>query len=470
MSILQLFIIAAVAFLVGQLKNGRSLILLAVSAFIIYWLQPTQKNITFTYWLPTATLMITMLTWLLTSTPQARSWKQNVPAVMVLSGVSLLLDLNRYFQWGQIFSTTTPPLQWIVILLVVLLALFFFVARFKEYPSFLFVLFTIGLILLFILIKVPSVLSILYAAVSAFRGKEANGSIILSWLGFSYVSFRLLHTIFDRRSGRLPSVPLADYVNYAIFFPSFVAGPIDRLEHFTSDLHDPMPLSREDWVEVGKRFFVGMLKKFVIADALAWIALNYKFAQLVSTPGWMWILLYCYSFRIYFDFSGYTDIAIGLGRLLGVRLPENFASPYLKQNLTQFWNSWHISLTQWFRNYFFNPLTRAMRSNKQTIPSYLVILVAQISTMVLIGLWHGVTVGFILWGLWHGAGLFIQNRWSDFLKTHTPAWAETRTGQVLLRYSSIFLTFNYVSLGWLFFTLSTPAKVWSTLAIDRKSV
>src|SRR6266536_2265566 len=228
MSILQLFIIAAIAFLVGQLKNGRSLILLTVSAFIIYWLQPPQKNITFTYWLPTATLIITMLIWLLTSTPEARGWKQNFPALIVLSGVILLLDLNRYFQLEQIFSTTTPNLQWIVLLLAVILTFFFFVARFKEYPSFLFVLVTIGLIVLFILIKVPSALSILHGALSAFLGKEASGSIILSWLGFSYVSFRLLHTIFDRRSERLPSVPLADYVNYVIFFPSFVAGPIDR--------------------------------------------------------------------------------------------------------------------------------------------------------------------------------------------------------------------------------------------------
>jgi alginate O-acetyltransferase complex protein AlgI len=179
----------------------------------------------------------------------------------------------------------------------------------------------------------------------------------------------------------------------------------------------------------------------------------------------MWILLYSYSLRIYFDFSGYTDIAIGVARLLGVRLPENFASPYLKPNLSQFWNSWHMTLTQWFRSYFFNPLTRAMRSSPQLLPSFLMILVAQISTMVLIGLWHGVTAGFVLWGLWHGAGLFIQNRWSDYMKDHTPAWGMSRSGQVILRYSGVFLTFNFVSLGWLFFVLPTPARVWTVIAI-----
>jgi D-alanyl-lipoteichoic acid acyltransferase DltB (MBOAT superfamily) len=184
-----------------------------------------------------------------------------------------------------------------------------------------------------------------------------------------------------------------------------------------------------------------------------------------NSAAWMWFLLYCYSLRIYFDFSGYTDIAIGLGRLLGVRLPENFASPYLKPNLTQFWNSWHMTLTQWFRNYFFYPFTRAMRSSENRMPATLMIFVAQTSTMVLIGLWHGVTAGFMLWGLWHGAGLFIQNRWSEYMNDHMPDWGQSRTGQLVLTSAGIFLTFNFVSLGWLFFTLPTPESVWNVMAV-----
>jgi len=164
--------------------------------------------------------------------------------------------------------------------------------------------------------------------------------------------------------------------------------------------------------------------------------------------------------RIYFDFSGYTDIAIGLGRLMGVHLPENFSSPYLKPNITQFWNSWHMTLTQWFRSYFFNPLTRALRSTGSTLPDPLMILLAQTSTMLLIGLWHGVTVGFVLWGLWHGLGLFIHNRWRDFARRIAPSGGDARFGHVIAHYAGIFLTFNFVSLGWLFFALSTPASVW----------
>jgi D-alanyl-lipoteichoic acid acyltransferase DltB (MBOAT superfamily) len=85
--------------------------------------------------------------------------------------------------------------------------------------------------------------------------------------------------------------------------------------------------------------------------------------------------------------------------------------------------------------------------------------------MVLIGLWHGVTLGFVLWGLWHGLGLFIQNRWSDFMKGRAPAWAETSMGQAIMKYSGVFLTFNFVSLGWLFFALPTPTRAWAVMAI-----
>jgi D-alanyl-lipoteichoic acid acyltransferase DltB (MBOAT superfamily) len=244
-----------------------------------------------------------------------------------------------------------------------------------------------------------------------------------------------------------------------------VAGPIDRIERFNRDLNNPVPLGRGDWVQAGSRFFLGLFKKFVIADTLAWIALNDIFAQQIHSPAWIWFLLYSYSLRIYFDFSGYTDMAIGLARVLGVCLPENFAAPYLKPNLTQFWNSWHMTLTQWFRSYFFNPLTRAFRQNKQSIPTYLVLFIVQISTMVLIGLWHGITIGFVLWGLWHGIGLFLQNRWSDFVKNRMPVWGQTQTAQIILQFSNTFLTFNFVSLGWLFFMLSDPAQVWKTMAI-----
>ena len=174
-------------------------------------------------------------------------------------------------------------------------------------------------------------------------------------------------------------------------------------------------------------------------------------------------MLYAYALRIFFDFSGYTHIAIGLGQILGIQLPENFDRPYLKRNLTLFWNSWHITLAQWFRAYFFNPLTRALRSNPRNIPMPLIIFVGQLSTFTLIGLWHGISWNFAIWGAWHGLGLFIHNRWTNLMRSKA-SWLEGQaTLNRFLSISSTVLTFQYVSLGWVWFALTDPAQSWHTL-------
>jgi D-alanyl-lipoteichoic acid acyltransferase DltB (MBOAT superfamily) len=165
------------------------------------------------------------------------------------------------------------------------------------------------------------------------------------------------------------------------------------------------------------------------------------------------VLLYAYALRIYFDFAGYTDIALGLGRWLGVRLPENFSAPYLKTNMTAFWNSWHITLAQWFRAYFFNPATRVLRSSSARLPVWLVILVGQAGTMLLIGLWHGVTWNFAAWGLWHAAGLFAHNRWSDWMRPRMTTLEQHPTLRRLGSLAGWLLTFHYVTLGWVWFVL-----------------
>jgi alginate O-acetyltransferase complex protein AlgI len=278
----------------------------------------------------------------------------------------------------------------------------------------------------------------------------------IRWLGFSYIAFRLIHTIRDRQSGKLPAVNLQEYVNYVIFFPAVTAGPIDRLERFVTDLRTPSDMDASQFLDGGQRLAFGLFKKFVLADALALIALNAVNATQVTSGGWTWVLLYAFSFQIFLDFSGYTDIAIGLGCWLGINLPENFNHPYLKPNLTQFWNNWHMTLTQWFRAYYFNPLTRAMRGSKKPLPAWFILLFTQVTTMVLIGMWHGITWSFIVWGLWQGIGLFVQNRYSEWARPRTasisskPGWGKVLAGL------NIFLTFNYLALGWVWFTVPDP--------------
>jgi D-alanyl-lipoteichoic acid acyltransferase DltB (MBOAT superfamily) len=163
------------------------------------------------------------------------------------------------------------------------------------------------------------------------------------------------------------------------------------------------------------------------------------------------VLVYAYAFRIYFDFSGYTDVALGLGRWLGVRLPENFDRPYLKPNLTAFWNSWHMTLAQWFRAYYFNPLTRFLRESN--LPPVLVIFLCQATTMTLIGVWHALTWNFALWGLWHGLGLFAHNRWLAWSRGRFPLLERNATARRAWEVAGALLTFHFVTLGWVWFAL-----------------
>jgi D-alanyl-lipoteichoic acid acyltransferase DltB (MBOAT superfamily) len=281
------------------------------------------------------------------------------------------------------------------------------------------------------------------------------GMADLNWLGFSYVAFRLIHTLRDRQTGNLPSLSLREYITYVIFFPAYTAGPIDRAERFAKDLRQPFALSAAEVTGGLARIAGGVFKKFVLADTLAIFALSGTNAAQITSTRWAWVLLYAYAFRLYLDFGGYTDIAIGIGRLCGVKLPENFDRPYLKQNLTTFWNSWHITLAQWFRAYFFNPLTRALRS--RPLPPWLIILIGQAGTMVLIGLWHGVTWNFAAWGLWHAVGLFVHSRYAEFARPRL-GWLEARPG--LKRAAAALgtlLTFHYVVLGWVWFALPNLA-------------
>jgi D-alanyl-lipoteichoic acid acyltransferase DltB (MBOAT superfamily) len=175
---------------------------------------------------------------------------------------------------------------------------------------------------------------------------------------------------------------------------------------------------------------------------------------LVNNSGWLWVTLYAYAFRIFFDFSGYTHIAIGIARIAGINLPENFKRPYLSKNITLFWNNWHITLTQWFRTYYFNPVTRYLRSNYKKVTPVLIIFFTQISTMVLIGLWHGISWNFVIWGLWNGLGLFIHNRWSEKIKPKL-SFLDDKPFVIPYAIVSVLFTFHYIALGWVWFALPT---------------
>ena len=443
--------------LVAALTRGatRTYSLLALSALAVYWFQPVVPLRSFDFWIPTLSLALVLLTWFLTSQPGAWKSKQNLIGLFIIIGVVTAVDLTRYLP-EPIITTTTPPRLILVIAFLLMMGMIVTVSSLlSRRIAWMLSLLIILLISILVILKSPalSLQASIFFRTLMDRPTETASALDLRWLGFSYIAFLNIHVQSDKQTGRLPELSLPEFATYVVFFPSLAAGPIDRAERFAKDLRNDFALTQHETLSAGQRIVVGLFKKFVIADALALVALNDALAAQVSSAGWMWLHLYAYALQIYFDFSGYTDIAIGIARLVGVKLPENFISPYTKPNLTQFWNSWHITLTQWIRSYFFNPFNRWIRGYK-SIPAWTMILLGQLSTMLLIGLWHGITWNFILWGAWHGLGLFLQNRWSEFARTRIIV-SNPRL-QTALQLGGVFFTFHFVALGWVFFALSQP--------------
>lgn len=465
MTTLQIGALVLLAAILGRLPKGRQLAMLAASGMAVFWLQPHEPFQALGFWLPIGTLGISVIAWFVTSTPESRAWRQIWPAALTLAAVVLLANSSRFLVPASASIPYATRLERSLAGVATMAIAIVLLTRAQTWQRLLLWALLGGIVVVFVVLKASGLASAAVQWLSSLRPQTDNAyaGMPLAWLGFSYVAFRLMHTVRDRQSGRLPAVSLAEYVNYVIFFPAFTAGPIDRMERFVQDLRSPRALEGHDWIDAAKRILFGLFKKFVIADLLAVISISDVLVAHTKSAAWLWLFLYAFAFRIYFDFSGYTDVAIGMGRLMGIQLPENFASPYLKPDIAQFWNAWHMSLTQWFRSYVFNPLARALRTSPKPPPTWLAILVTQVTTMVLIGLWHGISWSFAAWGLWHGLGLFIHNRWTALSRDHWPSWTQSHGGQLAARGAGVLLTFNFVAVGWLFFELSTPGIAWQTL-------
>ncbi len=467
MTLLPLILIIGLTLVIGLIAQGkfRSWSLLVASIAIIYWLQPSSPIRHVDFWLPTACLGIAIIAWAATCQEESQFTWPNLITGGIIAIVILAISLTRYLGPVCCLTPSPPPaIGQVAIAFGLILLVSVPLVRFgRSHAAWIYAVIVIILVL-FVVLKSEPLAKFLSMGLRSINNQPVSlaSGLDIRWLGFSYVAFRLLHTLRDRLSGRLPGLSLQDYIIYVIFFPAFTAGPIDRVQHFVQDLQQPVRLSTEQAIMGGKRISLGVFSKFVLADGLAIIALNNANINQVSKPGWLWIMLYAFALRIFFDFSGYTAIAIGLGHLLGIQLPENFDRPYLKPNLTQFWNSWHMTLAGWFRAYFFNPLTRALRSRQPSIPLPAIIFIGQLSTFTLIGLWHGISWNFALWGAWHGLGLFIHNRWTELIRLKGFSLDNRPRLKWLAGAAGTLLTFHYVSLGWVWFVLATPEQSWRT--------
>ena len=431
--------------------------LLGGSILAIFWMQPSTALRNLDFWLPFTSIALTILIWaIIRSNPGDK--KKTLLGYSVIIGTILFIALTRYTDPLCCLTASRPPQIFQIFIALVFLGAISAIITLSPRGNRYFTIAAIVLIIsLFFVLKTGYLTQGASQWLRSLSGQDPNLANIfdLQWLGFSFLALRLLHALRDHQNNKIPPYTLSEFVTYGIFFSTYTAGPIDRSQHFIKNIRQPHHIASENTAEGGRRIIIGVFKKFVIADSLAIFALNAQNTPQTSSTIWLWVLLYAYALRIYYDFSGYTDVALGLARLLGINLPENFDRPYFKTSLTDFWNSWHITLAQWFRAYCFNPFTRYLRSNPAKPPIWLIILIGQVSTMLLIGLWHGVTWNFIVWGLWHGVGLFINNRWSSWVRPHLSNFDQNGYLIRSLKFGSWFLTFQFVVLGWVWFALPT---------------
>jgi len=263
-------------------------------------------------------------------------------------------------------------------------------------------------------------------------------------LGLSYVTFQVISYLVDVWRGNISAEknPLR-LGAYLLFFPKLVSGPLVRYQPFAQQL-DQLTPSMEDVADGMRRLLIGFIKRTLIANQLAQVA-NAVFN--LPTPNveplFAWLGLIAFALQIFFDFAGYTDIAIGLGMMIGIRLPENFNYPYIAQSVSDFWRRWHITLTTWFREYVFYPLER--RRLKWAGQQVNIILV-----FLLTGLWHGFKPTFITWGLIFGVALAVES--AGFGRWLKNAWRPLRhiytlvivlTGWVFFRSDSLGFAFGF---------------------------
>ncbi len=454
------------ALLLTASHRWRRWSLFIISLVSVYWLQPAVSLRQFGFWFPTASIGLTVITWLVTRPRERGLSREDFTALLFAALLPLLISLSRFLPEGWQLTASRPPSTYLVVIVGSILVILGFAGRWLAKRSRLIgVLLGVIVVGIFIVLKTEPISLWASSFLRGVTGQSRNlaASTDLYWLGFSYIAFRLLHVLRDQQSDRLPAVSFIDFLTYVLFFPAITAGPIDRVERFTSKMQNAAAPAASEYFAGVKRIVLGVFQKFVLADGLAIIALNTTNATLTRSVPWLWVLLFAFSLRLYFDFSGYTDVAIGVGLISGMQLPENFDSPYLKTNIGAFWNSWHMTLANWFRAYVFNPLTRALRKERLKMNPALIILIGQLMTMTLIGLWHGVTLNFALWGVWHAIGLFVHNRWVAFLNARRDRIPSAFHKSRAMRTVSLVLTFNFVALGWVWFALPSVQMSWEIL-------
>ena len=290
-------------------------------------------------------------------------------------------------------------------------------------------------------------------------GISANRPVlnVILPVGISFYTFQTLSYTIDIYRGKFR--PCGDFITFALFvsyFPQLVAGPIERASRLLPQLQKKRRVTGSDIQEGAFLIFLGIFKKVGISDAVA-STVDLVFAYPDNFSGTTLLLgLYFFSLQIYCDFSGYSDIARGTSKLLGVDLMVNFNQPYFSRSVTEFWHRWHISLSTWLRDYLYIPLGGNRRGRAKMYRNLMV-------TMLLGGLWHGAAWTFIVWGLLHGTYLAVHKAVTERRPARAPQEGFSPWGG-LVAAVKVLGTFHLVALTWIFFRSDTFTIAWQYLS------
>jgi len=261
-------------------------------------------------------------------------------------------------------------------------------------------------------------------------------------LAISFFTFEYVHYLIEVYRGTFAPAGFRDFSLFIMFFPTLICGPIKRFQQFKPQEYAQRALDPEN-LNIGlERILFGLAKKTIIADMVAPYCSPVFAHQELYTWVQLWLAVYGYAMQIYFDFSGYSDIAIGSARLFGYTVPENFNYPYLQTNLVRFWRNWHMSLTSWITDYVYIPLGGNRHGEARAY-------VNRFISMTLCGLWHGAAFHFAVWGMYHGIGLNLYrvytsvSEWAFGPRQHEPSWPT--------RILATVATFHFVCIGWVLF-------------------
>lgn len=223
-------------------------------------------------------------------------------------------------------------------------------------------------------------------------------------LGISFFAFEFIHYLADVYKGSKPVKSFLEFALFPSFFPTQIAGPIKRFQDFIPQLHSARKISLAEFSEGVELILFGLFKKVVLADNIAPLVNRCYAHPEILTGVDLWLAAYAFTFEIYFDFSGYTDIARGSAQILGFKVPENFRLPFLAGSISDFWRRWHISLSSWLRDYVFLPLGGSKNGELRTC-------VNLFTTFLVCGLWHGAALHYVVFGAMHGAMMTIHRLW-----------------------------------------------------------